>query len=237
MAITRIGSLTESADAERETNTGSESISVPADAEILIVCVHGFTWLAANYFTGGAMTLGGTTFTTEVAQGNANNGPFMGAIFAIDCRALTGTQTLAWDWSGTANPKNDVRIVWGCYKGVNTSAMVRDSDGVQAYSRPYTTPTLTASAGDLIVAWAWGYYDAAGAPTWSNATQVTGYLTEYGKAKGSWAEGSPTGNTTVGVSAWTGVDDGGICAIVLAPAATGGTSRPVFLNLQRQFRN
>jgi hypothetical protein len=237
MAITRIGSLTESADAERTTNTGSESISVPADAEILIVGVHGFH-NTANYFTGGAMTLGGTTFTTEVAQGNADNTEFMGAIFAIDCRALTGTRTLAWDWSGTADPLTGVRIVWGCYKGVNTSAMVRDSDGAQTSSPAFTTPTLTASAGDLIVAWAWGYYTAAGAPTWSNATQVTGYLTQHlYEAKASWAEGSPTGNTTVGVSAWTGVTDGGICAIVLAPAATGGTSRPVFLNLQRQFRN
>jgi hypothetical protein len=236
MAITRIGSLTESADAERTTNTGSESISVPADAEILIVGVHGY-YNTTNYFTGGAMTLGGTTFTTEVAQGNASGSYFMGALFAIDCRALTGTRTLAWDWSGTANPNTDVRIVWGCYKGVNTSAMVRDSDGAQTSSPPFTTPTLTALAGDLIVAWAWGFYTDASAPTWSNATQVTGYLTSYGEAKGSWAEGSPTGNTTVGVSAWTGVTDGAICAIVLAPAATGGTSRPVFLNLQRQFRN
>lgn len=227
MAVTRIGSLVESADAERTANTGSESITVPADAEIMIVGVHGYQSIS-SYFSGGAgtrLTIAGAAFT-NLTQGDASTSFFMGALF-YRLAPATGTQTLAWDWAGTDAPTEPVRIVYGFYKGLHATTPIRDTDGVQS-NLPYTTPSLTAASGDLIVAWGWGYdgADETGGSSWTNASVVTDYPTRYGNAVASWAEGSPSGNTTVTWSAWTGVEDGGVCALVLTPAAAGAAGNP-----------
>ena len=225
MAIVRIGSLTESADAERTAQTGSESITVPADAEIIIVGVHGWQH-NANYFTDGAasptygMTLNSVALR-GVPQGNTDNSAFMGALFYLAAPS-TGTQTLAWDWLG--KPNDAVRIVYGFYKGINIASAVRDSDGAQndaSVNSNMVTPSLTAQTGDLVVAWSWAWTDEASVnPTWTNASAVTNYDTVYGSAYGSWAEGSPTGAVVVTADWPEGdVDDGGICALVLTPAA------------------
>jgi hypothetical protein len=205
--------------------TGSTSITVPADAEIVVVAVHGWNSYN-NIFTGGSVSVGGRACALEVA-GDGNTGYFMGALFVGDVRGLTGTQTLAWAWTNELN--NPARVVYGFYKGVDLSdfpaSAYRSTGASQGGSPPtYATATLDAEPGDLVVAWSWGYNGTTAAPTgWTNATTVSNFNQSYGNAVGSWAEGDPS--VDVAVTCEWGVEDvadGGICALVLKPAAGAG---------------
>jgi hypothetical protein len=220
MAIERIGSLT-----QIEVNIGSipfgysGTITVPSDAEIIIVGIVGYNSAAGNIATSGS--IGGAALTKIAGDGSTSY--FQGSLF-YKVSPATGSQTLALTCTSSGD---GAKIVYGFYKGIDTASAVRDTDGVQAGSPgSYDTKTLTASSGDMIVGWVFGYTGSAsvGSPTFQNISEVTTYGTTYRSAVGSWAEGSPSGNTSVGVSAWTDVADGGICAVVLKPSAVTATS-------------
>lgn len=232
MAITRIGSLVESTVAGRATNTGSDTaVSVPADAEIMVICFHGYESLyGAGFFSSGTVTIGGQACTAATTAGDANTSYFMGAMF-YRLSPSTGTQTLAWDWLGVSGPTNAARIVYGFYKGLDLAGTpVRDADGIQTSPvGAQATPTLTASAGDLLVAWSWAWYgtnDNGGSSSWTNATEVTTYPIRYDQCVASWAEGSPSGNTTVKWTPWAGIEDGGVIGLVLSPTSGGVSLAP-----------
>jgi hypothetical protein len=228
MAIERIGSLVEYQCGAATPGTVTPDITVPSDADILILCVHG--WVDTTYtFTEdtSGIAVEGTACPIEETVGNASASDYQGALFVADVSALRGATdvTLTWAWkSGLTEP---VRLVYGFYKGVDLSSFpssaYRDLDGAQDadVSDGVATPSLTAASGDLIVAWAWGYHEGgSSAPTWTSPmATVTNYLTTYGTAVGSWAEGSPTGNMAPAITAWSGNTDGGMSAIVLKPAA------------------
>lgn len=209
------------------TNTGTYTITVPADAEIIVVGVTGY-YNTANYFTGGGMTCtkgASDIVMSEVAQGNASTSYFMGAMFYLVSPDTGASKSLKWDWSGTGTPDNGVPCVYAFYKGIDTSSPVRDSDGAQGADGA-TTPTLTAQSGDLIVAWGWNYRtDMSGqTPAFTGVTNVgeseefnLAYVDADTRGCGMWGEGSPTGNQTVQYDANPN-NDGGVCAIVLQPA-------------------
>jgi hypothetical protein len=224
VAIARTGSLSTFTDS---VNQSSTSVTVPADAEMMVVGVSGY-YNQANWFTTEAdsLKLGASTFNEVAFDGNTNM--FMGAIFWIDCRSLTGSQTLAWNWGGTS-VTNGVAFIYGFYKGMDwTASPIRDSDGVQdatmSSGSPGTTKTLTAQTGDLIIAIAEAYHSGGGAVfTWGNATKQLDF-DDGDTATIGWAEAAPTGNQTVtAYEAFGG--DGGLGAIVIKPAG-GATAIP-----------
>lgn len=219
MAITRSGSVTQFNGPT--TNTGSTTVTVPADAEVMVVGVCGYPDAGgASYFSGGSLTLNSVAFT--VVAGDTDNSAFEGSLFYLVSPA-TGSQTLAWDWAGTDTIGSFGPILaYAFYKGVDTANLIRSSSGSQQASNPHTSATLTAQTGDLIVAWGWQFADATNRTVaWTGATEQLA-ITEFASADGSWAEASPTGNQTVSFSCAAFSADGGVTAIVLKPAS-GGT--------------
>lgn len=214
-AITRIGSVTQ---VNSIPNTGSSSVSVPSDAEMMVVAISGFE-SGAGYFSGGTVTIAGISMSVVAADGD--NTKFMGAMF-YKILPTTGTQTLAWNWSGTNPSEAGVVIAYGFYKGMDTVSPLRDSDGAQQAANPHVSKTLTAQSGDLIVAWMFQYAPSDSTITWTGATSIYDSSVSV-DGKGSWAEASPTGNQTVSASGSSN-QDGGVIAIVLKQAGGGGST-------------
>ena len=222
--ITQTGSVLTFNAAGTNTGTVSSTITVPSDAEIVVVGVSG--WRGdANYFSSGSMTFtkGGTDTAMVSATGAGDaDGAFFNAAVFYQALPDTGTnKSLKWDWlaAGTATDPPIISVTF--WKGVDTSSPVRDADGAQK-GTPYTginTPTLTAQSGDKIIAWAAWFGGAAegSIDTWSNLIELSEF-TKYGNADAAWATSDPTGNTTVGVVSGTNLEDGGLVAIVLKPA-------------------
>src|SRR5262245_10221943 len=183
MAVTQTGSITQYSGGTGNSGTASSTITVPADAELVVVAVA--TWQnVANYITGGSLTFtkGGvdTTMNAGSNQGNAStsNG-FYSALFYLSSPDTGSNKTLKGDFSGTstANEVNLFSVTF--WKGVDTADPVRYSSGGQALALPVGTSTMTAQSGDLIVAFA-GFFCTGGANgsinTWNNLTTL-GQLT------------------------------------------------------------
>jgi len=213
--IERIGSLTQF-DTDGG-NTGSTSVSIPADATLMVVGLSGYAG-GVSYYSDGAMTINSAAMTAVDIDASVN--AFQGAMFY---RVLpsTGSQTLAWDWVGTDAQANPAMFVYGFYKGIDTSSPVRDTYGLNEIGGIYVTDTLTAQTGDMVIAWTEFFKGDDGSVTWTNATEIF-EATIYGYADGGWAEASPSGNVVI--TATTNGDDGGIGAIVFKPGAGAGPS-------------
>jgi hypothetical protein len=196
-------------------NTGSTTITVPADATFAVCGVTGFL-ATANLFTGAAGSLKLATVNfTNVAGGDSNTGMYLGGLFYL-ANPATGSQTVAWDWGGTTALTNGANLVCSFYKQVNGSTPVRSTSCTQAPSNPRTTATLTAVTGDLLVAFPWAYAGTDSTFTFTGATAVAQFF-PFNNGDQAVGEGSPTGNQTVSASQSTENNDGGICGIVLRP--------------------
>lgn len=216
MAITRTGSIIEFHAVVDGANSGTENVTVPADAEIMIVGVVGYI-TGVSPFSGGTLTIAGASMT--YIGGDADVSKMTGGMF-YKVLPATGAQTLAWDWAGTNTMEGGTHFVYAFYKGINTSGAIRDDDATQQASSPHTSNTLTAQSGDLIVAYSWQFVSSTDATfTWTGATEQSAF-TNLGQVDDSWAEASPTGNQTVSTSV-SESSDGGIAAIVLIAASAG----------------
>jgi hypothetical protein len=223
MAITQAGSiLTFPAPGSANTGTVSTTITVPADAEIVVVGWSGFSG-TANFFSTGSMTFtkgAADTAMTAVSGGDALGGTWDAAMFYLALPDTGTNKSLKWDWLGTAaadDPSTLCSVTF--WKGIDTASPVRGSGGGQGTATtPYTTGTITAASGDLVVAWVGAFAAAEGTvDTWSNLSLLS-QIAISGNADGAWAMGSPSGNVVVEASTDTNLDDGGICAISLKPA-------------------
>ena len=212
------------------TGTVSTTVTVPADAEIVVVALSAFG--GTNYFSGGnfKFTKGGTQVNMTMVAGDSA-GTWQTAMGYLALPDTGANKTLSYDWAGTGTSPDTVRnysiTFW---KGIDTASPVCDSDGAQSGSFPVTTPTLTAETGDLIVAFCAGFngaQDGSGTiNTWSNLTELV-EVAHNSYAEGAWATGSPSGNTTVGASTGGNWSEPAIVAVVLKPAAAGGFSGTV----------
>lgn len=207
--------------------TVSTTITVPTGAELVLVGISGYS-TPANFFSGGGMTFtkGGvdtamTTWKTGANSGDNSTGAFMAAGFYLVLPDVGANRILKWDWLGTGIAANAPTISILFLKGINTSGAVRGSGGGQNASLPYTSSTITAQLGDLVVAWVGGWTAGEGTiNSWSNLTEVT-EVPGSAVTDGAWAAGSPSGNTAVAASTASNFEDGGIIAICLIPAAAG----------------
>ena len=232
MAITQAGSTLQiTVTSNANTGTVSSAITVPADAEAVVVAISAY----GRADTAGHMSGGSVTFTkgaTQVAMtsvgGSGDAGTtWMGAMWYLALPDTGTNKTLNWDWLGTStsddNLKNWTLTFW---KGVDTASLARDGDSIQAGALPVTTPTLTAQSGDLIVAFCASFnsvQDGSGTvDTWTNLTELT-EITHVNYAEGCWATGSPSGNTTVAAATGTNWEEPALMAVVLKPAATAKT--------------
>lgn len=230
--ITQTGSNTQYGPASNaNTGTVSSSVTVPADAELVVVAVSGWR-STANPFSGGSMTFtkgGVDTAMTPVIGGDSNTSYNYVGMFYLALPDTGSGKSLKWDWEGSAVMNGAPVFSVTYWKGVDTSSPVRDSDGAQNSDTPYTTPTLTAISGDLILAWAGGLAGAeATVDSWSNLTELAEITIDPANgADGAWATGSPSGDTTVAASTDTNFTDGGIVALVLkAGSGDSGSINP-----------
>jgi hypothetical protein len=213
-------------------NTGSTSVTVPSGAEIAACQVDG--WLAqTTYFTGGTLTIGGQSMAA-VTGGDTGTSGWQQALWTrVLAPSLSGAQTVAWDWAGTSALNDDATLTCVFYQGIDTASAVRSSTCVKVSASPYTTGTLTAQTGDLLVAIVTAYAGAETTFSWTSATEIVAFTKVGGNfGDGSLAEAAPTGNQTVSATSpsGTGADDGGICAVVLKPAPppqAGARRRPL----------
>src|ERR1041384_6405688 len=130
-------------------NTGSASVTVPSDAQLMVCSVTGFS-NTSGYFSGGSLTIAGAAMTV-VTGGDAKTGLWESALW-YKVSPATGSQTLAWDWVGTADADASSSIACAWYKSLDTASPVRSSLCAQSSGSPYATGTMTAQSGDLAVA-------------------------------------------------------------------------------------
>lgn len=234
MSIARIGSVAQiDLPAGGGSAVGSNNITVQSGADFLIVC--GVAWNGTPGLFTNAVGYGlgaGDASPTGLIAADADNGFYYGAMLYW-VAPPTGVQLFDWQFQVDIGGSNGGVWAYASYSGVHQTTPVRDSDFAQAFinsTTPITSPTLTALAGDLIVAWAGLFVNAERTITWTNATKVYDATRSSGNdGDGSLAEASPTGDQTVsyhnGVAT---IEDGGVSALVLRPADTtvvsGGTS-------------
>src|SRR5882724_6301485 len=197
MAIVQTGSVLQfPALGGGNTGTVSTTITVPADAELVVVGWSGFS-STANFFQGGGMTFtkgGADTAMTVVAGTTVNS--WTGGMFYLVSPDTGSNKTLKWDWIGTGAATNTESLCSVTFwKGLDTASPVRGTgfgnDG--AGTPPYTTGTITAASGDLIIAWTVSSASAEGtADTWSNLSTLS-QITATLPADAAWATGSPSG--------------------------------------------
>lgn len=232
MAIAQTGTtLTFPALGSGNSGTVSTTITVPADAEIVVVGWSGFEASGTFYSTGKMQfTKGGVdTDMVNVTEGCSTGSFWSAPLYYLTLPDTGSNKTLKWDWAG-AGAAGDVDAMCSVtfWKGIDTSSPVRSTGGTQAVSTPFATATMTAQTDDLIVAWAAGYYAGGGEgsiASWTNATLLS-QLTASGVADGAWATNAPTGNVSVAAATDVNWDDGGIAAIVLKPATAGDVLHP-----------
>jgi|SRR5262245_4016166 len=232
MAITEAGTLIDINTGGNADNGTTATFTVPADAEIVIVATVNFAGGGDGNvaFNNGVVTMkkGGVDTALTPVPGNLSAASNFGGAMWYMVLPDTGTgKTISWNWSGTTatDRTNNFRLVF--FKGIDTASAVRDSNGVSLTSLPCTTPTLTAQSGDLIVAWFFAFNGGTEGTvdTWSNLTTLH-QVALINACDGAFGSGSPSGNTTVGVTAVTNLatNFGGLVALVLKPAGGGGAA-------------
>ena len=215
------------------TGTVSTTISVPADAEFVVVGWSGFS-STSHFFSSGSMTFtkGGIDTAMTSATGLSDVGsPWGCAMFYLALPDTGSNKTLKWDWSG-AGAASDTSSLCSVtfWKGIDTASPVRGASGGQSgTSTPYTTGTVTALTGDLLLAWV-GAFGEGSVDSWSNLTLIANLTNTGGiPADGAWASGSPTGDTTCAASTDTALDDGSIAAISIKAASAPGAPAVTFI--------
>jgi hypothetical protein len=192
--VSRTGSVT---DNHTSANTGTLSVTAPADATYIVVGCSGYG--VANYFSTGTLTYGGDALAVISDYDNAM-GVTMGAVLWGLKAPKTGAQDLVWDWAGTGTLGQGGHIHIGFYKGVYQTTPIKSEGGMwNGSTATSTTGSLTAVTGDMFV----GIASADGTVNlvWTNATEVDDNT--FNSDSGSYAEGAPTGNVTVSVTRGT----------------------------------
>lgn len=215
-ACERTGSA---AEVTSSANSGSTSVTVPADATLMVVGVGGF-FGTANQFSGGSVTIAGASLTA-ISGADASTSFWQGVIF-YRVNPTTGSQTFAWDWVGAGAPDAGVSLTYAFYKGIDTGSPLKDSFASQAAGSPTATDSMTATTGDCIVAWGSAFTGGAGAHafTWTNTTELTD--TFFGTGAHSLSEAFPSGDTTVTASEGEDQD----IALVAAVFRVAGAAAP-----------
>jgi hypothetical protein len=203
-------------------NTGSTTITVPADCTCLVVGVVGYQ-PTANLFSSGSLTLNSMALTAVSGGDAVTADRYMGCLWYLG-NPSTGTQTLAWDWAGSSSLDGATGAFFliAFYKGVATDTLVRDTFGMQASaSGPHSTDTMTAQNGDFLVAYAFSFVNPGpGSWTWSGAT-AAGTL-GIGVSTSSLAEVAPSGTQVVSAQETSQNSVyAGLLALVLVPLVVG----------------
>lgn len=200
------------------------NITVPSDAEIVLVGVVGYDDLGptVNFFSGGSCSVGGQAMTAIAADGDTT---FMqGCLFYL-LAPPTGTQAVTWNWVGANNAGHGVLFGYTFWKGLRTAqagGAVRFTDGIQQGANPHTSNSLTAGPGDKIIGWAFSFISTENTWTVGAGTTLLAQLTNANGTDAVWVTADPSKAQTISASGSESLD-GGIASIVLSqPFAARG---------------
>ncbi len=207
-SVTRTGSVT--VQSIGLNNTGSVEVTVPSDADYVVVGVTAWSPPDSGFYSGGSLTLNGGALSV-IAAADTNISYDVSALFGIKATS-TGTKNLVWDWVGSGSSLHHCWISVAYYKGVDQDNPIRDSGSEQGSgSANVSTGEMTGLSGDMAVA---VVESESSSVTWSGATQVASSATYI-----YYGEGSPSGNVTITVSS---ISWGAIAGGVLRQADGGG---------------
>jgi len=223
----QVGTTLQYVTATTNTGTVSASIDVPATATFVVVGVSGYAG-SANYYSGGGMTMlkaaspaAMTVAITGTGSGDESASTWGAAMFYM-VAPDTGTNTLEWDWAGTAASVDVPLVSITFWKDVHQTTPVGAAVGGQgATNTPYTTSSITVATDDLLVAWVGAYcfaaaQDECNCTSWSGVTELYPAARFLG-ADGAWATTTTAGTATRACSTDSSLDDGGIVAITVKP--------------------
>lgn len=221
MAVARTGSVGKFGSGD---NSNSTSVSVPTDAELMVVTVSGYHD-TEDYMSDGSLTLNGDSFTVSAHYDDRPGGidNQKAVIFTLQ-DPDTGTQTLAWDWTTATDPMEGLNFFYAFYKGVDDTTPIKDSGGSNLNTADEkTTGSMTAASGDMAVAVADMY--TGNTPQWSENVTVRETQTTNGDYA-EYVEASPSGNIEItmqsdGEGPWASYN---VLAAIVIGASAGGTA-------------
>lgn len=165
MAASRTGTpVTVNASA----NSGSTSVTVPADCTGIAVFFN--AWISGAV-TLTSMTLNGASITIDQNLPSSGDAACVGVGHIVN--PATGSQTFAWDWSGTGAIGESGVFHLVFLKDVNTSDPISDHDALTSATAAATTHslTLTTAATDFCLGAIFAYLNGpTGDPTSSDQT-------------------------------------------------------------------
>lgn len=215
MAVSKTGSIVKIT----ASGASSQSVTVPADATLAVFMICGASG-TANVFDGGVaqdanitgLTLGGTTMKSLLSSDDLTS-TYIG-IMAYLVNPSTGSQTLAWPVG--ASITDGLQIYVAFFKGLDTASPFRDRSINQVTTGTATASSITASAGDLTIAFgAEGQTATLGGVTEETEDAYNNVHAHYGESTSTGAISATLGTTTWG--AFVGA------AIIKVSSGGGGT--------------
>lgn len=201
----------------------SDSVTVPADADLAIVVAAVYVFEGVNF---SSLTLGGNGLTEINAFQNVGAEAGDTVMWRLT-NPPSGSQTLAWGWE--AEPEEGATIFVVFYKDVNTSSPITDSD--VGYGDPTaTSAAFSSSTNDTCLCVGYSF-DATDCDAGYGANQVEiadGDI--FGGCQGAVGEkAGVSGTTTMEV-------DGDYCSIVACSIAGSVGGIPVPAVAAHQYR-
>lgn len=233
MAIVQTGSVQRFAPINSDVGIVATDIAVPADAEIVIVgwsdyCI---VELQPNFNLGSmTFTKNGIDTPMTVVPGGETVNTQAAVMFYLTLPDTGANKTLKWEWPFAGSVGSPLcSLVF--FKGIDTASPVRGTGAGQSVGLPVATGTISAAAGDLIVAFfaanLQNFAVEGSINSWSNLTLLS-QLAHRSSSDGAWAMGSPSGDTTIAALTATNIIEGGIIAISLKPGSGGFHGRPYY---------
>lgn len=216
MDVSRTGSIN---SFNSQSNAANTSISIPADAQFIVVTVGG--WINnIGYFSSGSLTLNSSQLTISYT-GDASTSTHMGMLYYYNVSAWAGTsQTLAWDWNDTYPPVTGANFFYAFYKGIDGTSPIRSSGGESVDAISHTTGSLAATSGDMLVGLSSVTSNVTDLSV-TGATETANYVLFSNRS--DFLEANPTAAVTVTVAANNGDRDGTVCALVFKAEVTALT--------------
>lgn len=178
--------------------TGSQSVSIPAGTTSVGVIWHGYSD-ASNIVS--SLTLGGVSMTLRVNQATgAGAQPGFGAA-SLDSPP-TGTQSFAWNWGGGGAVEEGGRFYIFPLSSNTGVARYRASSGAHDTNNPPVASAIASSATDIVIACAQSYTGnspviAFGAGSATNIVNDAAYNSEVYEAATADAPGASTTSATM----------------------------------------
>lgn len=199
-------------------NPAAQSITVPADAQLLLFEWCGF---ADGLNLSGAPTLNGVALTLGVSVAGSSSSGASGTGSAWLVNPATGSQSLDWAWA--AAPVEGPHVVVSFWKDVDTANPVRDSDVVAWLGTATQSVTLTTNTGDTVVGLVQSYNTAPNAAPASSGQTVLDVVNHIFNSEHVTLAQEDTAGAATTVFSGTG-DYGTICAVAIRTAAAAPAS-------------